>query len=354
MDVYDELSVVSPLSTSILKRRPDYDPHAIPAPYWLIDRVIPLVGLSVWYGLPGSFKSLLALSAGRAVAAREHSWIGQRVWHVDRPVLLIDSETGPDAQLERLEAIDAMVPDIVFSQAPTLPHLAAVNQLKQTLKVHNPSLVIVDAATSLLGGVDMNSPAMGEALTFIRTVAVEAGASLLMVHQANKTSHESSGRGQDVMGSSYWVAVADVPYRIRRGEGAECPDVSFGLGKQRRNALPAVTLRVDIGLGQRLNQWGERERLMTSLSIARAAVDVAPAIQPKSLREGCEDAIEDAISAGIFKAGDIAKRLIDAGYAGATVSRAITSALHSKRIVRAGRGMYKLPDNLLLPGVSDE
>ena len=333
-----------PMPLMPLVRPADYDAHAVPSPTWLIDKVIPLVGLSVWYGLPGSYKSLLALSAARAVAVHDGQWLGQRVWHLDRPVAVIDSETGVGGQTERMEAMGGTTPRVLFAHAPSLAHLAAVASLEVTIAAHRPSLVIVDAATSILGGIDLNSPTMGEALTRIHHLAVATECSILLIHQANKTSTESSGRGQDVMGSSYFSAVADVPYKIRRADGVDSPDVTFHLAKQRRNALPVMTCAVSTQFGTKKNQWGVDESMLTSISLTRAAVDIPPAPPKRSAVVDAQTAVIDAVTSGITESTAILERLMEAGYSSATVGRAVRSATASGAIRRTGRGVYEAGD----------
>lgn len=190
----------------------------IAAPAWLLEEVVPEVGLTILAGAPKSGKSLLSVALALAVGSGEpHRFLGRRI--ARRPVLLVEMEGSEASLLDRARriAVERDLPlgpgEIFVAHRPrgfTLPqHLEALRSAAEEV---DAGLVIIDPLAAVLGGIDENSAA---AIAPVLSALVDLGRdrAVLLIHHAGKPSAEKGAGARDpfaaIRGSSAIFAAAD-------------------------------------------------------------------------------------------------------------------------------------------------
>lgn len=182
----------------------------LPPPEWLIDGLVPAVGLSVIYGRSGAGKSFLAIDWALCVASGV-PWLGHEV--KQRPVVYIAAEgRGGLGVRYRAWTTARGAPDTTAIQflpeAVRLLEDGAVERLRRTLSTlpERPGLVVIDTmARSLVGGDENSAKDVG---AFVAAIDGLADA-VLVVHHTGKT-------GNAERGSSALRAAADLMAKVDR------------------------------------------------------------------------------------------------------------------------------------------
>jgi len=204
---------------------------------YVVDGLFPLPSLSIVYGSPGTFKSLLLAEMCCCVAAGR-PWLEPLptkgdvtpVRTTQAPVLWLDFDNGERRTDERMEAIGrarklpADTP--IYYAAMPFPWLdasapAAVPFLVEQIGKVNARLVVVDNLGVTSGKADENSAEMVQVLSAFRRVAEETGAAIILVHHQRKTSGFNTRAGESLRGHSSIEAAIDLALLVEREEHAE-------------------------------------------------------------------------------------------------------------------------------------
>ena len=175
---------------------------------WIVDRVLPMNSLSIWYGAPGVMKSLILADLAVCVAAG-------RPWLADRkrdgghlttagPVLWLDFDNGARRTHERFAALAAAhkvstsaplhyvsMPEPGFDAGDTESCAA----LAQRIVNLNAQLVIVDNLGVIIGNADENSAERQRPMQGLRWLTEATGTAIVVLHHQRKTSNAPGAGG---------------------------------------------------------------------------------------------------------------------------------------------------------------
>ena len=201
-------------------------------------RIIVERKLSVFYGQPGSLKSMLVMDALMAIALGK-MWLpplpnagpGSRgVATVRAPVLWVDFDNGEDTSDERVEALlrghgaedPALTARYWFYVSMPKPWLSAssrdsVNELAELVKQHGIKVVAIDNLGTVSLGVDENTSAMTEVMSNLRWLAESTGAAVVVIHHERKGNGATGGKaGEALRGHSSINAALDLALLVER------------------------------------------------------------------------------------------------------------------------------------------
>lgn len=204
---------------------------------YIVADLFPLPSLSIVYGAPGCFKSMLLADMGLCVAAGL-PWLpplpdgGQVVPRatVSVPVLWVDFDNGKARTNERLEALGRsrdMSEELPFYYAcmPT-PWLdgsdpLAVDRLIRLADSLSVGLIVIDNLGVVSGSADENSNEMVQILSNFRRLSEETGAAVVLVHHQRKTTGYKARTGESLRGFSGIEAALDLAVLVEREDGAD-------------------------------------------------------------------------------------------------------------------------------------
>ena len=201
-------------------------------------RIIVERKLSVFYGQPGSLKSMLVMDALMAIALGKvwlpplpNAGAGPRgVATVRAPVLWVDFDNGEDTSDERVEALlrghgaedPALTARYWFYVSMPKPWLSAssrdsVNELAELVKQHGIKVVAIDNLGTVSLGVDENTSAMTEVMSNLRWLAESTGAAVVVIHHERKGNGTTGGKaGEALRGHSSINAALDLALLVER------------------------------------------------------------------------------------------------------------------------------------------
>jgi hypothetical protein len=168
---------------------------------WLVQGLLPLVGMMVFYGRKKVFKSFVVLSLGAAIAGRREQWAGCTIKRYGA-VVYIAGEGGAGvrkriAGLKQTYAdLDAKLPFILIEARPNLgvahgdvDELLAAIRAMLVESDGPPVLVIIDTLVRTLHGTDENGDGMRNFADNAEQVAEHLGCLVVAVH------HQGGGDG---------------------------------------------------------------------------------------------------------------------------------------------------------------
>jgi hypothetical protein len=179
---------------------------------WLVDGLLPQGGLSLLAAKPKVGKSTLARCLCASVAAGE-PWLGA----VTRtgPVLYLGLEEKREEVKRHFRSlgVGADAPLLVYVE---LPPQDAIEQLRQSVAVERPALVVVDGLFRLIRAADANAYAeLYAKLTPLLALARESSAHVLLTHHEGKGAGDRDGQ-DGVLGSTAIVGTVDVTFALRK------------------------------------------------------------------------------------------------------------------------------------------
>lgn len=202
---------------------------------WIVDRVLPMNSLSIWYGAPGTLKSLVLADLAVCVAGGRR-WL-ENAQHLGGhlvtggPVLWLDFDNGARRTHERFAAlaaghkVPASAPLHYVSMAePRLDvgDTASSAALASRIINLNAQLVIVDNLGVIIGDADENSAEMQRPMAGLRWLVEATGTAIIVLHHQRKSSAApgaSSGRaGDGLRGHGSIEAALDYAVLVNREE----------------------------------------------------------------------------------------------------------------------------------------
>jgi len=204
---------------------------------YVVDGLFSLPSLSIVYGAPGTFKSLLLAEMCCCVAAGL-PWLQPLpekgdvtpIATVQAPACWLDFDNGQRRTDERLEAIGrtyklpADTP--LYYVAMPLPwldvtRLDAVPFLVEQIQKVGARLAVIDNLGVVSGKADENSAEMVQVLSAFRRVAELAGAAVVLVHHQRKAQGFNTRAGESLRGHSSIEAAIDLALLVEREEHAD-------------------------------------------------------------------------------------------------------------------------------------
>lgn len=222
---------------------------------YLVDKVLQQGSVSIWYGYPGSLKSLLVMDMAMAVALGvpwlpdmppNPTVLGRKC--VQSPIVWIDIDNGEDVVEERMRAIgsvygaDAGAP---FYYMP-YPSIKAVNERAMTdLTAFIAStglvkpFVIIDTLLRAARVKDENSSEMDTVMYNLRKMSEVLDATMALISHSNKVN---AGRaGNALRGHSSIEGGVDYVFRVKRDGHSDTIEIENE--KARRKPIEAFSAR---------------------------------------------------------------------------------------------------------------
>jgi hypothetical protein len=198
---------------------------------WLVDRILPMGSLSIWFGAPGSLKSLIladlavCVAAGLPWLANPQNLGGFRT--TAGGVLWLDFDNGARRTHERFGALAKayrVAPSIplYYTSMPEPPldagDPAAMGALAQRLVDRNIRLAIIDNLGLVKGASDENTDQMQAPMKGLRWLTEATGAAVCVIHHQRKTNGTSTRAGETLRGHSSIESALDLALHVDREE----------------------------------------------------------------------------------------------------------------------------------------
>jgi hypothetical protein len=216
-----------------------------------------LGGLGMLWGEAGVGKSFVACSLAASIATGR-PWLGHRV--SEGPVVYVAGEGGALGVARRLDAAvtalcccdpeDGPVPLWIIT--PGVDLVAGPAELVNVMDGVKPQLVIIDTLARCYIGDESDPQDMGRFVRSLDLLRDLYGCSLLVVHHANKTDKQGSGK---IRGSSVLYGAVDVSLQLVPDGRVEAKLVADKL-RDRDVTAPIAELRFES-----VPVWGEHDDL---------------------------------------------------------------------------------------------
>ncbi len=200
---------------------------------WIVDNIISAGSLTIWFGSPGTLKSMLLTDLSVCVATGRH-WLTtpddpqSGIATVPTPIMWLDFDNGERRTHERFAALararklnDAA--PITYYSMPS-PRLAAgdtdsIHSLLERIVGRDVGLLVIDNLGKISGGLDENSADMQMVMDGLRHVA-ENGPAVIVIHHQRKSSGENKNAraGETLRGHSSIEAAIDLSMQVSREE----------------------------------------------------------------------------------------------------------------------------------------
>ena len=172
-----------------------------PTLVWIVDNVLPMNSLSIWYGAPGTLKSMILADLAVCVAGGVRWLTNQQrlAGHTVAPnaVLWLDFDNGQRRTHERFAALAAAhkvpataplyyvsMPEPTFDAGNT----EALAALAARIVSLNAALVVIDNLGVIIGAADENSASMQEPMKGLRWLVEATGCAVVVLHHQRKSS----------------------------------------------------------------------------------------------------------------------------------------------------------------------
>ncbi len=237
-------------------------------PTWLLDQILPEVGLTILGGKPKVGKSWLALQIAGAIAAGDEIF-GQRAAHARVLYFAIEDKAPRIKNRGLLQDMDPNA-DIVFADSLEPLDSGGMEVLDGLLASVDPKCVVIDTlASAKTGKTDENSAGqMAEMLNKLQTMAHERLLSIILV--AHHRKGVTGDVGGDLRGSSAISAAADMIMSLTRTppaytlsvEGRDTEDAEYRMvfedyrWKLRGNARVLAKAEAEMAVCEVLTRYG--------------------------------------------------------------------------------------------------
>ena len=236
----DGLTTIEPLPAivaEILLREPDpwqvftlRDAFAPRDPLvWLVEGMVSAGSLNIWYGAPGTLKSML-LSDMAVSSAAGYRWLSKPgeplTGLITQPgaVMWLDFDNGQRRTHERFAALARArnLPDStpLYYVSMSSPILAtgdteSIRALAARIIDRDVRLVIIDNLLAVSGGVDENSADMQQPMAGLRWLA-ETGTAVIVIHHQRKSNGLNTRSGETLRGHGSIEAALDMSLLVTR------------------------------------------------------------------------------------------------------------------------------------------
>jgi hypothetical protein len=207
---------------------------------FIVEALIVAASLVIFYGAPGTLKSMLLAELAVCVAAGlpwlaalpGESGLARRVTQM--PVLWCDFDNGTRRTHERFDAIGRAhaVPDDIPLYYVSMPSpwldasaIDSITRLADQIREINAGLVVIDNLGTVTGQVDENSAEMINVMAHLRWLAEFTGAAVVVVHHQRKANGLQGRAGETLRGHSSIEAALDLALLVERETGASLVSV---------------------------------------------------------------------------------------------------------------------------------
>lgn len=187
--------------------------EAIP---WLIDETLAAGELNVIFGVPGSFKSFVALDWALSVASGQ-PWNGQPVEKGAVAYLVGEDFRGQKVRYRaacRAKGIaDADIDAVISRGAQDLASREGLEFVIEALesRYEKYSMIVIDTKARFSSGNENSAEDVGKMVRAIDVLIAHFGCAVLVVHHAGKNGSE--------MGSMAWIGAANTRWKAQKWAG---------------------------------------------------------------------------------------------------------------------------------------
>ena len=285
---------------------------ARPPAKWLVQGILPEVGLAVVFGQPGAGKSFIVLDLMLCVAAGK-AWCGRRA-QLGRTLELVgEGQSGFPDRLRAWRLGNAFpelgsLPALFVESVPALVDAAGQRSLVETVESCNSDgdlkLVVIETLSQgLAGEEESDAKTMSNAVRFLTGLATKHRLCVLVVH------HQRKGEGDGLMtmrGSSALAAGADAVWHVQG-------DVESG-ARMRASKMKDGSDDITLHLLLRKAVGRDETGIVDSLYVTQETDAEREDVEAVAVREFVA-AIAKQIASEEFTAGEIASAARRAGYA---------------------------------------
>jgi len=319
----------------------------IPEPEWLIEKLVPSVGLTVLSARGKSYKTMVAIRMASAVA-RGEDLFGLKV--KQGRVLYFDAEIGPSEYKRRKTMIengmDSGVLDDIYSvfavenddKIPRIDTLKGMEMVEATIDKYNPKLVIFDVLRRFHRiREDKADDVSAFYADFLAPLIAKRNLSVLCVFHNRKRGQEQKKISpfdidpldlmDEMRSSSEWPNIADSIILLQR----------FGKGSP-FFALFSVPRRCE-GIEKYVDaEWDDDSQKMTFYEVDRENIENAQAVEDNSRLEKVFEWLKDKTEFTTSQLKTIfIPKLFDI-----QIKRIIDSLIDSGKVKKKSRGEYNV------------
>jgi len=181
----------------------------LPEQEWVVDRLIPDLGITAISGVPGAYKSWLSVSIAKSVDKGELLF-GRFQCGVG-PVLIVDLENNLRLIRDRLKLINLDGTSNVYYWKPPfqVDNDHDFKRLKQVVGDKKIKLLIFDSLVRIHGGDENDARSMSKVFKRLKELA-GIGVAVVFIHHSRKQSFfNKSSIGESMRGSSDILAAID-------------------------------------------------------------------------------------------------------------------------------------------------
>ncbi len=220
---------------------------------YIVDGIIPAKSMTIWYGYPGSLKSMVVLDLAMAVAMgkpflpstpRQTPILSGRTTQ-QRPVVWLDVDTGEYLLEQRLVAVGSVYGAAIdtpfyYMSYPTVRGASSKSMAALTMFLENAlsmagmssPLIVSDTLLRMAQVRDENSSEMDTVMYNLRKMNEDLDATMVLVSHANKMNH--SGRaGNALRGHSSIEGGVDSVFRVKREDNSDIIEIENEKARQK-------------------------------------------------------------------------------------------------------------------------
>lgn len=201
----------------------------------LVAGLIKQATLSIWFGAPGTSKSLLI--ADLCVACMTGTrWLGAFDVMQCRTAWL-DLDNGADETRQRFSAFlrshgitseaDAKKKSVIAPVIWSLPlprpngaDTALMLELSEWLRKEKISVLVIDNLGRIAAGIDEKDGAIDQVMAHLRYIAESTGVAVIVIHHAVKNASDRARKGDALRGHSSIEASVDLAMMVTREAGS--------------------------------------------------------------------------------------------------------------------------------------
>lgn len=198
---------------------------------YLVDGIVPIPSVNIWFGSPGSKKSLILTDLGIVCAAGKN-WLpgGNNAGIATQQckVLWIDTDNGGDVMQERVAAFGRAhgVSDGFYYVTMPDPWLFVSDigsqlDLETTIQNLGVELIIIDNLGNITGDIDENSAQMVKVMSPLRRIADKLNVAIIVIHHQRKSGSSGGRAGDALRGHSVIEAALDFAILVATDEGSD-------------------------------------------------------------------------------------------------------------------------------------
>ena len=218
-------------------------PEDRPPTKYIIEPILPVASLNIWYGPSGSKKSLIIKDVCFSILSGANFVPGNlpEMPTISCPILWIDCDNGDDVMEERIAAfrktrnVSKDAPFYYVSMPKPWPFMGDINSqmdLRLLVEDLNIGLVIIDNLGAIAGDIEENSAKMVQIMAPLRTLTNETRCSVILIHHPRKGGANGGRAGDALRGHS--VIEASLDYAVHISSDEETNIVTMQCTKARR------------------------------------------------------------------------------------------------------------------------